>query len=353
MVKLVTENLRKTYGRTVAVDSVSFEIPEGALVTFLGPSGCGKTTTLRMVAGLERPDSGLIRLGDDPVYDSTVGLAVPAERREIGMVFQSYAIWPHMTVANNVAFPLKIRRMPGSDIAKRVADALKLVQLDAYAERYPSQLSGGQQQRVALARAIVFQPRILLLDEPLSNLDAKLREEMRGEIRDLQLRLGITTLFVTHDQDEALSLSDFVAVMHEGRIVQVGSPRDIYENPKTRFVADFVGWTNFLPAALIDRTTAEIGGKRFTVAPTDLSPSNTVHLGIRPEDVLVGENRSGDDNTLGGEVRTSMFMGSHTVVEVDIDGDILIAHAPAQTDVKRGDTVAVQLPPDRLLVLSG
>ncbi|MDA1311198.1 MAG: ABC transporter ATP-binding protein [Proteobacteria bacterium] len=352
MVTLVAENLRKTYGRTVAVDSVSFEIPEGALVTFLGPSGCGKTTTLRMVAGLEKPDSGLIKLGADVVYDSASGVAVPAERREIGMVFQSYAIWPHMTVANNVAFPLKIRRMPSSDIARLVTDALKLVQLDAYADRYPSQLSGGQQQRVALARAIVFQPRILLLDEPLSNLDAKLREEMRGEIRDLQLRLGITTLFVTHDQDEALSLSDLVAVMHEGRIVQVGGPREIYEHPKTRFVANFVGWTNFLSAELIDRKTARVQGKKFEVAGKDLNPGGAVHLAIRPEDVLVEENQTSISNVLDGRVRTSMFMGSYTVVEIEVDGSLLIAHAPPQTNLRRGDSVRALLPRDRLLVLS-
>ena len=268
------------------------------------------------------------------------------------MVFQSYAIWPHMTVANNVAFPLKIRRMPSSDIARLVTDALKLVQLDAYADRYPSQLSGGQQQRVALARAIALEPSLLLLDEPLSNLDAKLREEMRGEIRDLQLRLGITTLFVTHDQDEALSLSDLVAVMHEGRIVQVGGPREIYEHPKTRFVANFVGWTNFLSAELIDRKTARVQGKKFEVAGKDLNPGGAVHLAIRPEDVLVEENQTSISNVLDGRVRTSMFMGSYTVVEIEVDGSLLIAHAPPQTNLRRGDSVRALLPRDRLLVLS-
>lgn len=232
MVTLVAENLRKTYGRTVAVDSVSFEIPEGALVTFLGPSGCGKTTTLRMVAGLEKPDSGLIKLGADVVYDSASGVAVPAERREIGMVFQSYAIWPHMTVANNVAFPLKIRRMPSSDIARLVTDALKLVQLDAYADRYPSQLSGGQQQRVAIARSLCMRPNVMLFDEPTSALDPEMIKEVLEVMVDLA-ESGMTMLVVTHEMGFASQVADRVIFMDAGQIVESNTPDEFFNRPQS------------------------------------------------------------------------------------------------------------------------
>ncbi|MBM3505649.1 MAG: ABC transporter ATP-binding protein [Alphaproteobacteria bacterium] len=352
MVALSAHQLTKHFGTTLAVDAVDFTIPDGALATFLGPSGCGKTTTLRMVAGLERPSQGRITLGEEVVFDAAQGIAVPAEHRQIGMVFQSYAIWPHMTVAGNVAFPLGIRRLPRDEIDRRVRDVLALVQLDHLAERYPAQLSGGQQQRVALARAIVFQPRILLLDEPLSNLDAKLREEMRGEIRELQQRLGMTTLFVTHDQAEALAMSDLVAVMNAGKIVQVGPPRAIYERPVSRFVAEFVGWTNFLPVTLVDRTTARLGDRLMQVAADNLAPGAAATLTIRPEDVVVEAAGAGGPNLLPGKVRTSMFMGTHTIVELDAAGHELVAHAPAQTTANRGDDVGVRLPVERMLVLS-
>ena len=350
MVDLAVTQLVKAFGATVAVDGVSFAIPDGALATFLGPSGCGKTTTLRMVAGLETPTAGRIQLGGETVYDSASGIAIPAERRQIGMVFQSYAIWPHMTVAGNVAFPLGIRKLGRAEIQTRVIEALKLVRLDHLAERYPAQLSGGQQQRVALARAIVFQPRILLLDEPLSNLDAKLREDMRGEIRDLQQRLRMTTLFVTHDQAEALAMSDVVMVMNQGRIVQAGSPRDIYQRPADRFVAEFVGWTNFLPVTVADRVSVTLDGRTLRADAAALTPGSRATLTVRPEDLVVAAAESPD--TLSARVRTSMFMGTHTILELDAGPHMLVAHAPAQADHARGDTVTVRLPADRLLVLA-
>jgi iron(III) transport system ATP-binding protein len=351
MVALSASKLTKSFGPTLAVDAVDFVIPDGALATFLGPSGCGKTTTLRMVAGLERPTAGRITLGDEVVFDADRGLAVPAERREIGMVFQSYAIWPHMTVAGNVGFPLGIRRLPRAEIERRVREVLALVQLDHYAERYPAQLSGGQQQRVALARAVVFQPRILLLDEPLSNLDAKLRAQMRGEIRELQQRLGMTTLFVTHDQAEALAMSDLVAVMNAGKIVQVGPPREIYERPTSRFVAEFVGWTNFLSVTMVDPTAARLRDRLLQIRSGGPSIGSSAILAIRPEDLVVETGPATAANTLPARVRTSMFMGTHTILELDAGGIELVAHAPAQTAIGRGETASVRLPAESILVL--
>src|SRR5262249_39921336 len=229
-----------------AAQDVSFEVPEGKLFTLLGPSGCGKTTTLRSIAGLERPTAGEIEVGGRPVFSSSRGIFVAPNRRNFGMVFQSYAIWPHMNVFQNVAFPLDVRKVPKKDIKERVMRVLTAVQLDHLVEREATKLGGGQQQRRAPARALVMDPQLLLLDEPLSNLDAKLRDHMRTELKRLQRDLNLTTVYVTHDQSEALALSHEIAVMSEGRVVQVGTPREIYEQPHNRFVADFVGTTNFI-----------------------------------------------------------------------------------------------------------
>src|SRR5436853_217312 len=231
-----------------AAQNVSFEVPEGKLFTLLGPSGCGKTTTLRSIAGLERPVSGEIEVAGRVVYSSNQRIFVAPNKRNFGMVFQSYAIWPHMNVFQNVAFPLDVRKLPRKEIQERVTRVLAAVQLGHLVDREATKLSGGQQQRLALARALVMEPQLLLLDEPLSNLDAKLREKMRFELKRLQRELGLTTVYVTHDQSEALAMSNEIAVMNEGRIVQIGSPRDIYERPNSRFVADFVGTTNFIDA---------------------------------------------------------------------------------------------------------
>src|SRR6185295_1027559 len=238
------EEVSKRFGTVAAVDRVSLVVPDGRLVILLGPSGCGKTTTLRMIAGLEQNDAGRISIGERVVSDAARGLFVAPERREIGMVFQSYAIWPHMTVFANVAYPLEVRRRPSAEVRERVLDTLRLMQMEHLTGRPATALSGGQQQRVAIARALVFRPRVLLMDEPLSNLDAQLREQMRLEIRALQQRLGITTIYVTHDQEEAMVLSDEIAVMHEGRVLQRADPQTIYTRPANRTVAAFVGTPN-------------------------------------------------------------------------------------------------------------
>ncbi len=273
-----------------ACDGVSFEVPEGKFFTLLGPSGCGKTTTLRAIAGLERPDHGEIELGGAVVYSSRHRVFVPPNHRDIGMVFQSYAIWPHMTVFDNVAFPLRVSptRPARSEIRSRVRRALATVRLDGLEGRPATRLSGGQQQRLALARALVREPKLLLLDEPMSNLDAKLREQMRLELRALQRQLEITTIYVTHDQVEALAMSNFVAVMHEGRIAQIGPPREIYERPATQFVTDFIGSTNLLPGRVVgsaggDRYRVETAyGPLFCTIPGGVAAGREVTVSVRP-----------------------------------------------------------------------
>lgn len=341
--------LLKTFGETVAVHNIDLDVPDGSLTTFLGPSGCGKTTTLRMVAGLETPSAGTISLGDEIVHGD--GVHIPAERRRIGMVFQSYAVWPHMTVFDNVAYPLKVRRMRRDELRRRTNAALKTVQLEELAERFPAQLSGGQQQRVAVARAIVFEPRILLLDEPLSNLDAKLRVQMRIEIRELQQRLGVTTLYVTHDQHEALAISDQVAVMNHGEIVQLGSPQDIYERPVSKFVADFVGWTNFLPGTMTDNGSVNVLGETIDVNCSGLAAGTDVHVTIRPEDVRIGTNGNGQEVTFNGDVRTSMYMGRNLMCEIAIGEYVMQAHVPTSVAVKIGETVPVSFDAGDMLIL--
>src|ERR1700716_1608867 len=258
-------HLTKSFGSSIVLDDVSFAAAHGELVTLLGPSGCGKTTTLMSIAGLETPDRGTITCGDVQFFDADAKVQLTAEARNVGVVFQTYAVWPHMTVADNVAFPLQIRPRPRAETSRRVAEVLDLVEMGAYATRYPYQLSGGQQQRVALARALAHNPAILLLDEPFSNLDAKLRERARIWFRALQRRLSVTTIFVTHDQDEALSMSDRILVMERGRIAQQGSPEEVYRKPTTPFVADFVGQCN-----LIDGVVESIGDGCLVVASNEL-----------------------------------------------------------------------------------
>src|SRR5215210_3399793 len=261
---MVIENLTKIFSGSVkAIDNVSLTIQPGELVSFLGPSGCGKTTTLNCIAGLEHPDQGVIRVGDFVMTDGTRNIFLQPEERGLGMVFQSYALWPHMTVDNNVGFGLRLAKVPGAEIKRRVNDILELVGLGGMGGRYPFQLSGGQQQRVALARAVVAEPRVLLLDEPLSNLDAKVREQARFWLRELQQRLGITTVYVTHDQGEALAISDLVAVMSNGHLLQYAPPQEIYRRPATRFVADFIGQTSFL-SAMVEEVGEDRARARLT-----------------------------------------------------------------------------------------
>ena len=279
--RIEVSDLIVRYGDVTAVDNIAFAIAPGELVTLLGPSGCGKTTTLRSVAGLETPTGGTIRLNGSAVYSARERRNVPAEKRGVSMVFQSYAIWPHMTVFDNVAYGLRVRKLPQAEVRQNVERVLDLVQMQAFADRPASKLSGGQQQRVAVARAIAFSPSVLLFDEPLSNLDAKLRAEMRVELRELQRRLDITSLYVTHDQEEALAISDRVIVMNGGRIEQIGTPEDIYNRPQSRFVADFVGSANLIAGKVRGQGAngtlifeAE-GGMELEVAPSDAPRERT------------------------------------------------------------------------------
>ena len=314
----------KRFGAVTAVDRADLSVRDGELFTLLGPSGCGKTSLLRLLAGFYQPDEGEIRFGERVVS------GLPPYERNIGMVFQNYALWPHMTVAGNVAYGLKLRKLGGAEIATRLAEGLRKVNLTGYESRYPGQLSGGQQQRVALARALVLNPDILLLDEPLSNLDAKIRVQVRAEIRKLQQELGITTIYVTHDQEEALSLSDRVAVMKDGRVLQVGRPKELYERPRTRFVADFVGTNNLVPGRVSGRAGAElmvdtaVGTLR---AVSDVSVGERCVLAIRPENVAVDAGAgSGVGNVVRGRVTFVSYLGSALRYDVEAgSGQVLKA----------------------------
>jgi iron(III) transport system ATP-binding protein len=324
-------NLRKTYLNvaTPAVDGLSLDVPVGSITTLLGPSGCGKTTTLRMVAGLEKADHGTIDFGDEAVVDTARGLHLPPNKRALGMVFQSYAIWPHMTVAQNVATPLKAHKVPRKEIGPRVEAALEMVGMGAFGKRPSPLLSGGQQQRVALARALVLEPKVLLLDEPFSNLDAALREQMRIEVKLLQRRLNIAALFVTHDQVEALTLSDQIAVMKDGVIQQLGSPRELYEAPDNEFVRDFIGQTLLFEAEVRaveeDQVVVAVGGtdrcvvRAQVTSDVEVGPGQAIKLAVRPEDVTVVEQHGKDaGGYLDAKVVTALFTGETVEYQVDI-----------------------------------
>ncbi|MGH2454030.1 MAG: ABC transporter ATP-binding protein [bacterium] len=339
-------DVTKRLGAHLAVDAVSLDVPEGGFVTLLGPSGCGKTTTLRMVAGFYLPDAGEIRIRDRMVND------VPPHRRNTAMVFQEYALFPHMTVAENVGYGLRMRRVPRREARRRVGEALDLVGLSGQDRKFPHQLSGGQQQRVALARALVVEPEVLLLDEPLSNLDAKLRVRVRTEIRQLQERLGKTTIYVTHDQEEALAISDQIAVMQAGRLLQVGWPSEIYLRPATRFVADFVGLANFLEGDVVDAHHVRVNAAVVAV-DRPINQSGRVTLLVRPEMIrLVPAGSARVENLLRGRVTTMAFLGSLARYWVQADGAEWVVDVPAPGhEVLRGD-VGLLLPRDRLHVLT-
>ena len=306
-------NLTKAYGAFRALDDVSLEIGSGEFVSMLGPSGSGKTTLLMALAGFSRPDSGSIRFGGDEI------VLTPPHRRDVGMVFQNYALFPHMTVGGNVGYPLRLRRRPKSEIRERVQRTLELVQLGHLADRDVAKLSGGQKQRVALARAVVFEPRILLMDEPLSALDKNLREQMQLEIRHLHEKLRMTTVYVTHDQREALTMSDRVAVINEGRIVQVDAPRRLYEHPETRFVADFVGQSHMLPVT-VNGHGAALGGRTLTLADPLRSDMRDQLLVLRPEKLrLLMEEEAGEGlNLLEGSVSEIVFQGESMLLYIDL-----------------------------------
>jgi len=359
------KSLVKTYadGRgdgVTAVKDISFNVEDGRFYTLLGPSGCGKTTTLRCIAGLEKANAGDIIVAGTKVYSASDGTFVPAYRRPIGMVFQSYAIWPHLTVLENVAFPLRVgkQRLSKDEIRKKVRNALEQVEMGSMEDRMATQLSGGQQQRLALARALVREPQVLLLDEPLSNLDAKLRERMRVELRELQRRLRITTLYVTHDQIEALSMSNTIAVMSDGVIVQEGPPREIYMHPKTQFVAQFIGSTNQLPGQI-----ANIRGEGLAVVRTDvgeiscgllsgLSQGTNVVVVIRPESVVLHRTKPVElGNVIEGRVAAAMFLGEYVDCSVELGRNVLQTHQPHTFEVRRGEGVWVELPPGECMAL--
>lgn len=342
MTALIITDLVKSYAAGVRVlDGVGLEIASGEFFTLLGPSGCGKTTLLRCIAGFLNPDSGRIDA------DGTRLDTMPAHRRDIGMVFQDYAIFPHLTVADNVGFGLKARGMKPAEIAPKVAEALRMMRLEGLAERLPADMSGGQQQRIGLARAMAIRPRLLLMDEPLSNLDAKLRLELRADIRDLQRRLGITTVYVTHDQEEALAVSDRICVLQAGRIEQVATPFELYRRPETRFAAGFVGAMNFLPARIAGGAL-EVGGTRMPVPGAADAP---VEIAIRPEDVVLGDGPIG----LGGVVRAISFLGREATVRIETPLGViehLAANPSAELLGSEGRSIGVHLPADRIAVFA-
>ena len=353
MAYLELRELHRAFGPVVALKGINVELEQGEFLSLLGPSGCGKTTALRLVAGFDRPDSGTI------VVDGKDMTRTSPSKRDMGMVFQAYSLFPNMTAAQNVEFGLKIRRHKRQERHSRVPELLELVGLGDAGSRYPHQLSGGMQQRVALARALAIEPRVLLLDEPLSALDAKVRVQLREEIRRIQLELGITTLYVTHDQEEALSISDHVAVMYGGRIEQMGTPVEMYNTPATPFVAEFIGTMNRLEATVVDGGTGEVdhGGRRLRIeAARGLPHGERVLVLIRPEslDLEPAENGPGPEGGLVGEVLTHTFLGSTTRVKVIGDGVDLIADVPTSRigSVPVGMSVVARVPAEGVRLLS-
>ncbi len=353
MTFLSLRDIRKEFGDHTAVDRFDLDVGEGEFVSFLGPSGCGKTTTLRMIAGFELPTSGTIRIGGEDVS------RMPPNKRNVGMVFQSYALFPNMTVGSNIAFGLKMRKESKAAIRSRIAELLELIHLPNAADKYPYELSGGMQQRVALARALAFRPRVLLLDEPLSALDAKIRLSLRQEIRAIQRQLGITTVYVTHDQEEALSLSDRIVVMSQGHMEQVGTPSEIYNAPATEFVARFVGTLNILPGQVVDAPGGRLrvaGQELRTGTPIAAPDGAEVSVTLRPEAIGLDTGVQ-EGNRLGGVVSDVTFLGSIVRIRVRLgDGSGIIAfdtfnnphHAPPVIDT----SVTLAFPPEALHVLS-
>src|SRR5215475_5630698 len=345
--------LRKSFtGRhaTVrALQGIDLEVGEGEFCVLLGPSGCGKTTTLRCVAGLERPDGGEIEIAGQMVNSAARRIYVPTERRDLGMVFQSYAIWPHMNVFQNVAFPLTQghKRFPKAEVSKKVRSALKRVQLDGLEDRPATDLSGGQQQRVAMARAMVTEPKILLMDEPLSNLDARLREQMRVELKKITKAVGVTTLYVTHDQAEALSLGDKVCVMYDGAILQMAPPNQVYARPASLFVAQFVGEMNFVKGHVTGPSLVECPlGKLSLSIPTGISVASPVTVAIRPEHVQV-KSADGSASGLSGNITSKNYLGDAALLEIEINGVTLLAKLAGDSDLAVGQKAMVNLPSHR------
>jgi len=357
MVSVTLENVTKTFsgGKVIAADNVNLTIKDGEFFTLLGPSGCGKTTILRLIAGLYYPDKGHIYFDDVDITE------YPPYKRNTGMVFQSYALWPHMTVFDNVAYGLKIRKLPRNEIKRRVKETLELVKLEGLENRMPHQLSGGQQQRVALARALVIEPKVLLLDEPLSNLDAKLRIEMRQELIRIQKELGITTIYVTHDQEEAMTISHRVAIINAGKVKQVGTPREIYERPKSLFVADFIGQCIFISGKIVDvdlnsgyiTVTTSSGEKLLGVLTNEeysVSKNDEVICAIRPEDIYVQKPDIEPFNKLTTKIRHVTFLGKHNQVYLEYHGLAFQLSTNPNVSLEENKNLTIYIPAKETLI---
>ena len=354
------QNLFKRFQDVVAINRIQLEIDQGEMLTLLGPSGCGKTTTLRCIAGLEKPEEGDIVIDGNPMLSRGF---IPPSKRGIGMVFQNYAVWPHMKVYNNIVYGLKIQKMSKQQIKEKAHKVLEMVGLSGLEDRYPAQLSGGQQQRVALARALVGNPKVLLLDEPLSNLDAKLREELRFEIKSLVRRMGITSVYVTHDQAEAMVISDRIAVMESGNVVQLGTPQEIYARPANRFVADFIGTMNFMAGEVIeiqkDTDTVCVRTKFSeklvckTSDSTVLSTGTEVYASIRPEDVEVfAESPQGGENVFKGTIAHKAYLGNFLFFFVSINDTMIRVQVPHYLPQEEGQELYLYLNPQKCMLLS-
>jgi len=360
MASVGVDRLRKCFGANAAVRDISVEFKDGELTSVLGPSGCGKSTMLNLIAGFLDPDGGSIRFGDRLIADARSGFAVPPNKRDLGMVFQSYAIWPHMTVGENVAYGLRMRRLPRADRDAKVRRSLQQVRLEGMIDRYPHELSGGQQQRVALARAIAYSPQILLFDEPLSNLDAQLREAMRAELKDIHRCIGVTAVYVTHDQAEAMSLSDTIVVMGEGQVLQVGSPRALYEEPANARVARFIGKANIFDAVVVE------GGNRVARVRVDgienpfgcrTSAGAALHtrgaLSIRPEAIRL-KPAAGAPGGVHGRIGTALYLGNLLQYQVELGGGRTLDVQQSGADQLRvGDEVVVEIDPGRCYFIAG
>jgi iron(III) transport system ATP-binding protein len=352
------KNLRKMYGANAAVAGINLDIPEGEMLVLLGPSGCGKTTTMRCIAGLETPNTGKISIKGRLVYDSDAGINVPTNERQVGMVFQSYAIWPHMSVFQNVSFPLEMASLGKSEIKRRVTDILKLVGLTGFEDRGASYLSGGQMQRVALARSLVMQPAVLLFDEPLSNLDARLRDHLRVQLRELQTQLKITSVYVTHDQKEALALADKIVVMQLGHVMQEDDPVTLYHKPKTSTIADFLGYSNIFDVTVAGTEVSFVAtGQKMRAEGAAPQGAQGIVACARPDDIDIrkidGNPSSLPENTLVGEVLLASFVGSHMQYRIKVHDDLIweALSRDVFADIRIGTRVALTIAPRDLLLL--
>jgi iron(III) transport system ATP-binding protein len=364
MPAVAVSHISKSYGTVRVLDDVDFVVEAGEFVTLLGPSGCGKTTTLRCIAGLETPSSGRIHFYNACAFSSEAGINLGPEHRRLGMVFQSYAIWPHMTVAENVAYGLRARRVARAEIDARVAKVLDMVGLPGAGDRNATTLSGGQQQRVALARSLIIEPQVLLLDEPLSNLDARMRERMRFELKDLQRRLGLTAIYVTHDQSEALAMSDRIIVMDGGRIVQSGSSQDIYHDPQSRFVLDFIGQANFLTGTVTHYDAAShtaavtlpdgsvFRGEVPLAAAAGVRPGELSSIALRPSDIVISRTApSMAENALYGRIVSQLFLGTSREVMVETGNHKLKVQLPGDAAMSDGQDVWLSVPPHAVRII--